>query len=303
MVWGTRIRKTAKWLCTAACVLLVAAFIASSGREITWVSPAQRYEVSLSLGSVSFWWPSAIWEHGKGHYGKPPGWRVSKHTWYWRFGGSFDWEGYAYYDYARIPLWMPFTLCGIPGAVLWFKDRRGVWKVLAGFTRWIRRSSRHGMGRGIRLGLTAISVAIVLVILASLPWSLVVQGQTRTVVVGSGVVGCHGIGKQHAPLFAKAGTPLFSTGVYWNPDWWPNWSIRRDPLPSPWSRIPLWLPLLLVGLPTALLWWAAYWPHREPGRCPECGYDLTGNVSGRCPECGKAVRTAGPEPSSPPDER
>ena len=22
------------------------------------------------------------------------------------------------------------------------------------------------------------------------------------------------------------------------------------------------------------------------GRCPHCGYDLTGNVSGVCPECG-----------------
>jgi len=32
-----------------------------------------------------------------------------------------------------------------------------------------------------------------------------------------------------------------------------------------------------------------------PGRCPACGYDLTGNVSGICPECGKptAPHTAG----------
>ena len=26
------------------------------------------------------------------------------------------------------------------------------------------------------------------------------------------------------------------------------------------------------------------------GQCPECAYDLTGNVSGTCPECGAAVR-------------
>ena len=26
---------------------------------------------------------------------------------------------------------------------------------------------------------------------------------------------------------------------------------------------------------------------RAAGRCPTCGYDLTGNVSGVCPECGK----------------
>ena len=28
-------------------------------------------------------------------------------------------------------------------------------------------------------------------------------------------------------------------------------------------------------------------PH--PGNCPECDYDLTGNVSGRCPECGTII--------------
>ena len=27
-----------------------------------------------------------------------------------------------------------------------------------------------------------------------------------------------------------------------------------------------------------------------PGTCPQCGYDLTGNVSGRCPECGAPSR-------------
>ena len=28
---------------------------------------------------------------------------------------------------------------------------------------------------------------------------------------------------------------------------------------------------------------------RSLGRCPDCGYDLTGNTSGVCPECGTAV--------------
>jgi hypothetical protein len=52
--------------------------------------------------------------------------------------------------------------------------------------------------------------------------------------------------------------------------------------------VPLWLPLLLSTVVTAL-------PLRRPpratlrGRCSTCGYDLTGNTSGRCPECGTAV--------------
>ena len=55
------------------------------------------------------------------------------------------------------------------------------------------------------------------------------------------------------------------------------------------SRLPLWIPFLLIALPTAWLW------HRDrrrirPGCCLRCGYDLTGNTSGVCPECGEKAR-------------
>jgi hypothetical protein len=41
----------------------------------------------------------------------------------------------------------------------------------------------------------------------------------------------------------------------------------------------------------ALQWLPRYerWDRRAHGRCPECGYDLTGNASGVCPECGRAI--------------
>ncbi len=53
-------------------------------------------------------------------------------------------------------------------------------------------------------------------------------------------------------------------------------------------ELPLWLPLLIIGHPTAFLWGRA---RRRPlaGHCRNCGYDLTGNVSGRCPECGLTI--------------
>ncbi len=49
-------------------------------------------------------------------------------------------------------------------------------------------------------------------------------------------------------------------------------------------RLPIWIPSLLIAIPSFLLWW-------RNRRLPEedhcdCGYDLTGNVSGVCPECG-----------------
>ena len=55
--------------------------------------------------------------------------------------------------------------------------------------------------------------------------------------------------------------------------------------------LPLWLPLLVIAIPSALLW------HRDrrripPGHCQQCGYDLTGNESGVCSECGETVAPA-----------
>ncbi len=50
--------------------------------------------------------------------------------------------------------------------------------------------------------------------------------------------------------------------------------------------IPLWIPFVLIGLPTAWLWWRDR-RRVAAGGCAACGYDLTGNVSGRCLECGE----------------
>jgi hypothetical protein len=52
--------------------------------------------------------------------------------------------------------------------------------------------------------------------------------------------------------------------------------------------LPLWLPFLVLLIPTPLLWWRD-WRKPPPGFCTCCGYDLTGNVTGACPECGEAI--------------
>ncbi len=85
--------------------------------------------------------------------------------------------------------------------------------------------------------------------------------------------------------------PGSQTGIGWKFQrvefgcmWWP--AHRVDFGLSKWW-IPLWIPLLLAGLPTAWLWMRGRRP--PPGYCMECGYNLTGNVSGVCPECGTEI--------------
>jgi hypothetical protein len=55
--------------------------------------------------------------------------------------------------------------------------------------------------------------------------------------------------------------------------------------------LPLWIPFLIVAIPTAFLWWRDR-RRIPPGHCQKCGYNLTGNMSGICPECGEKVDAA-----------
>lgn len=50
--------------------------------------------------------------------------------------------------------------------------------------------------------------------------------------------------------------------------------------------LPIWLPFLIIAVPTAFLWHHDRRRKFKPGRCQNCGYNLTGNISGVCPECG-----------------
>ena len=71
--------------------------------------------------------------------------------------------------------------------------------------------------------------------------------------------------------------------------WLPTYKNYPAPIGISTLVIPLWVPITLVGLPTAYLFWRDRSP--PPGHCRECGYDLQGNVSGVCPECGAGVET------------
>ena len=61
--------------------------------------------------------------------------------------------------------------------------------------------------------------------------------------------------------------------------------------------VPLWLIAFIPSLTTAWLW---YRDRRQPGRCTDCNYDLTGLATGSaCPECGKASTITSPVPEKP----
>lgn len=75
-----------------------------------------------------------------------------------------------------------------------------------------------------------------------------------------------------------------SNGV-WFARTWPD--MEHDPVLRTRFILPLWLVIAFCLLGAALLRHVAR--RSRPGFCPECMYDLTGNVSGICPECGTAV--------------
>jgi len=55
-------------------------------------------------------------------------------------------------------------------------------------------------------------------------------------------------------------------------------------------NVSLWIPFLLVAIPTVFIWWRDR-RRIPPGHCQKCGYNLTGNISGVCPECGAEARS------------
>ena len=74
----------------------------------------------------------------------------------------------------------------------------------------------------------------------------------------------------------------------------PGLTVDNNAFPPFWFRasgfepsfVPLWIPLLIIAIPTVWFWRRDWRP--RPGHCPNCRYDLrglTGDVV-TCPECG-----------------
>jgi hypothetical protein len=105
------------------------------------------------------------------------------------------------------------------------------------------------------------------------------------------------------PPYLTVGTPRFmcipmeAIGVDPHLQWWSfRFSSTMQPDKSGAKMrttsigFPLWLPLAVIGLPTARLWRLRWRDRFGPGHCRKCGYDLTGlPAPAACPECGRAA--------------
>lgn len=80
-----------------------------------------------------------------------------------------------------------------------------------------------------------------------------------------------------------------SYGWYWHEQRPSNRLGYLDVHFGPDSRLdislPLYIPFLLIAIPTVWLFWRESKRRSPPGRCKNCGYNLRGLIMPRCPEC------------------
>ena len=133
------------------------------------------------------------------------------------------------------------------------------------------------------------------------------------------------LGQRSSAYAHSVGGKLWFTHIIWERRWWdeephgityshetdvvdftpakpPNWSLlglgfhhsrgvsRSLAYTDTWVLVPHWMVAAAgVVLPGAWVYRSVRDRRRRRlGRCPGCGYDLTGNVSGVCPECGNS---------------
>ena len=115
--------RVCKCVGTVGCALVLAAFVFSGWRQLSFVWPRKQYlhSVWLSEGSIGYGRLTGAPWHLAGWYLWPlenPGWPQSSHGMlpsYGRYGADIG---------ANFPLWIPYLAMFVPTLLLWRRDRR-----------------------------------------------------------------------------------------------------------------------------------------------------------------------------------
>ena len=161
-----------------------------------------------------------------------------------------------------------------------------------------RQPRRHRVRRGAKWAGVVALVLLASLLLASRFWFL---GYVKWLSHGEAYV------TAYRGVFTIAWTPPGSAPGRVSSDWLVDgWHVdaeqaakrRLDWLLRPYHYrssdhgsilIPMWMPWLLVAVPTMWLWWRDR-RRFAPGLCQRCGYDLAGLPAGAaCPECGRGA--------------
>ena len=85
-------------------------------------------------------------------------------------------------------------------------------------------------------------------------------------------------------------------GWLWSHEFDLSWGAFRLVSHSYTNQVafPIWLPGLIVAVPTLLVWRLV--PKFPRGHCRRCEYNLTGLTEARCPECAQPFEPRGGAP-------
>lgn len=206
----------------------------------------------------------------KDWHGDPAqGLRIERHA------APNDWSGRWLYDtslgWFELPLWLAAPLLVVPLLLIWHSG--------------LRRRRRFAIRRISSMALALIGLFLFGVLAASFRWEMVVgQSPASFKVVGGGAT-------LSVPY---TGPRVLIDGsleaAIKRPDklslmWLPSW---RNSAADYTLEMPLWLPLIAIGLASALLFRLSRFDARMmPDHCRSCGYNRVGlALASLCPECG-----------------
>ena len=115
-----------QWSGLVASVILLATFLFSTRRAVTWDSPNLFYGCSLMSGMAGCAWRPDDWKLEDEKYPPEPGFTIAQYGWDKGLNVSwwFDISSSKHWEWILIPLWIPWLIVTLPTIVLWNRVRK-----------------------------------------------------------------------------------------------------------------------------------------------------------------------------------